>query len=685
MLCVVKATLLGVHRRFTFANIDLGSIQRDPSTLSYEALHAKLSELFKVPKLTIHFEAQDGSMRLMQKDSDFLSAVVSSAALVPPHAAMLVVKLTVEPCKEVVHQNVFCDNCLVTIKGMRHKCRDCDNFDLCQNCLGPAAHKHHPHHTFRAIEKPSDLKRFCDAPSSTGPRSSGSHASSKCTPRVAKPVAHLATCDICTVVISGTRHKCFQCPDYDLCQECLPLARVHHQGHTFVPITYPGQLTFTVDQTPHAGVVCDGCDNAIFGVRYKCGNCPDYDLCGNCESSPVFLHDPNHVFIKIRKPICNRQAAAVPLLPMMYKKGWGRTVCYHAQSTGQKCPAGDPSRTAAAPQLQKSVATAKNVALEPLVVEKTVVISAPSSVRSTTSHASSSARNSASAGVVETEAVAETKAVVETEAVAETEAVVKPSGVVKTEAVPRALFVKNINIHDGTVIQAGSQFLKIWEMSNPGPDDWPKDTALQFVGGDRMFTDSALNEKSHCFMITLARVGESVCVTADLKAPSIPGHYVSFWRLVAPTGEPFGHRIWCDIVVEEGSESGSDSIGSSTMIFPMVECPDFKKILSLKQLNENAASEAAVSGTGSSRAVSAVSVYTADGGTTTSLTEDQLSTVSGKLTTRSVVSSLFGRDESHGSDDESESDGFRNERFFSDSEDGFVVVDTDDEESDGDA
>lgn len=301
------------------------------------------------------------------------------------------------------------------------------------------------------------------------------------------------------------------------------------------------------------------------------------------------------------------------------------------------------------------------------------------------SHASSSARNSASAGVVETEAVAETKAVVETEAVAETEAVVKPSGVVKTEAVPRALFVKNINIHDGTVIQAGSQFLKIWEMSNPGPDDWPKDTALQFVGGDRMFTDSALNEKSHCFMITLARVGESVCVTADLKAPSIPGHYVSFWRLVAPTGEPFGHRIWCDIVVEEGSESGSDSLGSSTMIFPMVECPDFKKILSLKQLNENAASEAAVSGTGSSRAVSAVSVYTADGGTTTSLTEDQLSTVSGKLTTRSVVSSLFGRDESHGSDDESESDGFRNERFFSDSEDGFVVVDTDDEESDGDA
>ncbi|KAF9561051.1 hypothetical protein EC968_005867 [Mortierella alpina] len=651
----------------------MSTIQRDPSPLSYEALHAKLSELFKVPRLSIHFEAQDGSMRRMQKDSDFLSAVVSSAALAPPHAPMVVVKLTVEPC-EVVHQNVFCDSCLVTIRGVRHKCQDCDNFDLCQTCLGSAAHRHFPHHTFKAIEKPADLKKFFDAPSSTAARFSGSHASLNHASRVPKPVVHMATCDICTVVISGTRHKCFQCPDYDLCQECLPLANVHHHGHTFVPIAYPGQLKFMLDQTPHNGVVCDGCDNAIFGVRYKCGNCPDYDLCGNCESSPVSLHDPNHVFIKIRKPICNRQTPAVPLLPMLYKKGWGRTVCYHAQATGQKCPAGDSSRTPAAPQQQKSVGTEDNntVVQEPLIAEKTVVPAASPSVHSTTS-----VRNSASTKIVKTEAVAKTEDALAT------------GTVVKTEAVPKALFVKNINIHDGTVIQAGSQFLKIWEMSNPGPDEWPKDTAVQFVGGDRMFTDADLNEKSLCFKVTLAKVGESVCVTADLKAPSLPGRYVSFWRLVSPTGEPFGHRIWCDIVVEEGSESGSDSVGSSTMIFPMVECLDSKNNLSLKQLNANAASEATVSGTGSSRAISAASVYTADGGTTTSLTEDQLSTVSGKLTTQSVVSSLFGRDESsvndHGSDDESASDGFRNERFFSDSEDDFVVVDTEDEESDGDA
>ena len=46
----------------------------------------------------------------------------------------------------------------------------------------------------------------------------------------------------------------------------------------------------------------------------------------------------------------------------------------------------------------------------------------------------------------------------------------------------------------------------------------------------------------------LAQDGE-VEVSVDLVAPEKPGRYVSHWRLVAPAGPKFGHRVWVLIQV----------------------------------------------------------------------------------------------------------------------------------------
>lgn len=46
----------------------------------------------------------------------------------------------------------------------------------------------------------------------------------------------------------------------------------------------------------HSGVVCDGCDKKIFGFRYKCIQCVDYDLCRHCERK--MLHE-NHLMVRI--------------------------------------------------------------------------------------------------------------------------------------------------------------------------------------------------------------------------------------------------------------------------------------------------------------------------------------------------------------------------------------------------
>lgn len=50
----------------------------------------------------------------------------------------------------------------------------------------------------------------------------------------------------------------------------------------------------------HLGFICDGCEaTPIIGVRYKCVNCPDFDICEKCEANGVHSH---HAFLKIRKP-----------------------------------------------------------------------------------------------------------------------------------------------------------------------------------------------------------------------------------------------------------------------------------------------------------------------------------------------------------------------------------------------
>eukprot|EP00835_Amoeboradix_gromovi_P001188 NODE_49_length_27162_cov_0.380039.p8 type:complete len:349 gc:universal NODE_49_length_27162_cov_0.380039:21980-23026(+) len=56
------------------------------------------------------------------------------------------------------------------------------------------------------------------------------------------------------------------------------------------------------DSIIHRGITCNNCGaSPVKGIRYKCMNCEDYDICSNCLLMDT--HNPNHIFGRITIPI----------------------------------------------------------------------------------------------------------------------------------------------------------------------------------------------------------------------------------------------------------------------------------------------------------------------------------------------------------------------------------------------
>ncbi|MBW0507422.1 hypothetical protein O181_047137 [Austropuccinia psidii MF-1] len=199
---------------------------------------------------------------------------------------------------------VYCDRCHQTLDGFRAKCShsDCPNYDLCLACYKLRHHFHPMEHSFQYFTISANNNDFI-----TSFYSNLSQSDQLTTNHSSHPTLlnHHATCDLCQKLITGTRWKCLDCVDWDTCQQCLDKVDALHPFHRLVPIMDPSHLTYpppAQHNLPHPGVTCDGCDKSILGIRYKCLDlqCPDYNLCSHCESSPIPKHDPSHVFVKIR-------------------------------------------------------------------------------------------------------------------------------------------------------------------------------------------------------------------------------------------------------------------------------------------------------------------------------------------------------------------------------------------------
>ncbi|KAI8820750.1 uncharacterized protein EV422DRAFT_496563, partial [Fimicolochytrium jonesii] len=64
-------------------------------------------------------------------------------------------------------------------------------------------------------------------------------------------------------------------------------------------------------------ITCNHCGTSpIRGIRFKCANCVDFDVCEACEALEVHLK--THVFIKVRVPIPPLMNARSAMFPVMY-------------------------------------------------------------------------------------------------------------------------------------------------------------------------------------------------------------------------------------------------------------------------------------------------------------------------------------------------------------------------------
>jgi hypothetical protein len=167
------------------------------------------------------------------------------------------------------HKGIICDHCKAKdFSGVRFRCLDCPNFDLCDNCIN-FTDIHNSNHSFQQIKEPVEVD--------------------------IKTVPHNGvTCNKCRKSnFTGNRFACTHCKKVNYCEEChkdYSYIEKHHFNHIFVRIS-------DIVSDPHENVKCNHCQWINFkGKRYSCKSCLEFDLCEYCFENRNLFHPYGHIF-----------------------------------------------------------------------------------------------------------------------------------------------------------------------------------------------------------------------------------------------------------------------------------------------------------------------------------------------------------------------------------------------------
>ncbi|KAK4438549.1 protein JOKA2 [Sesamum alatum] len=108
-------------------------------------------------------------------------------------------------------------------------------------------------------------------------------------------------------------------------------------------------------------------------------------------------------------------------------------------------------------------------------------------------------------------------------------------------------FIQDVNVFDGAIVAPLTPFTKIWRMRNNGMVVWPQKTQLMWIGGDRLSSHSSVELEIPAAGLP---VNHELDIMVDFIAPELPGQYISYWRMISPSGQKFGQRVWVLIQVD---------------------------------------------------------------------------------------------------------------------------------------
>jgi hypothetical protein len=125
---------------------------------------------------------------------------------------------------------------------------------------------------------------------------------------------------------------------------------------------------------------------------------------------------------------------------------------------------------------------------------------------------------------------------------------VQPTDTPTAGCIDAARFVADVTVPDGTAMQPGSPFDKVWRVMNVGNCAWGAGYALRFISGDQL----GAPERA---ALPPTLPGATADITVPMVAPTVPGKYQGIWQLVNGQGQFFGDRLSVSITIRGAPET----------------------------------------------------------------------------------------------------------------------------------